>query len=82
MKKVCAKMVPPILSDVQNQGQLGISSDLSCQLAGRNNFLDRFIMGGDESSCFECDPVMKCKSMQWKTEASPRLRSHTCCEPK
>ena len=28
MKKVSAKIMPPVLSDVRNQVQLGISSDL------------------------------------------------------
>jgi hypothetical protein len=33
---------------------------------------------GDELWCFKCDPKMKCKSMQWKTEALLRIFSHTC----
>jgi hypothetical protein len=59
MRKVPAKMVPRIFSDGQKQGQLGVCSDLSLQLAKGNNFLDRVIMG-DESWCFQYDPEMKC----------------------
>jgi len=30
MMKVSAKIIPPVVSDVRNQVQLGISSDLCC----------------------------------------------------
>jgi hypothetical protein len=71
MRKFSAKMVPRILSDDQKQRRLGVCSDLSCQLAEGNNFLDRVIMG-DESLCFQYDLEMKRQSMQWTTSTSPR----------
>jgi histone-lysine N-methyltransferase SETMAR len=71
MRKVSAKMMPQILSDDQKKRRLGVCSDLSCQLAEGNNFLDGVITG-DESWCFQYDPEMKHQSMQWKTSASPR----------
>jgi histone-lysine N-methyltransferase SETMAR len=76
MRKVSAKMVPRILSDDQKQWWLDVCSDLSCQLAKENNFLDRVITS-DESLCFQYDPEMKCQSMQWKTSAS--LRPKKAC---
>jgi histone-lysine N-methyltransferase SETMAR len=71
MSTVSAKTVPRILSDDQKQRRLDVCSDLSCQLAEGNNFLDTVIMG-DESRCFQYDPEIKCQTMQWKTSASPR----------
>jgi hypothetical protein len=76
LRKVSAKMVPQILSDDQKQRWLDVCSDLSHQLAEGNNFLDRVIMC-DESWCFQYDPEMKCRSMQWKISASPRPKK-TC----
>jgi hypothetical protein len=63
MRKVSAKMVPRILSDDQKQLRLDVCSDLSCQLAEGNNFLDTVITG-DESWCFQYNQETKRQSMQ------------------
>jgi hypothetical protein len=80
MRKVPAKMVPQILSDDQKQRGLDVCSDLSHQLAKRNNFLDRVITG-DESWCFQYNPETKCQSMHWKTSASPRPKKAHVTNP-
>ena len=67
MRKISAKMVPRILTHDQRQRRLHISSDLLRKV----EMFDRVITG-DETWCFQYNPETKRKSMQWKTQNSPR----------
>jgi hypothetical protein len=62
MKKVSAKIMPPVFSDVRNQVQLGISSSVISWPQETSFWIDLlWVMN------HECDPNMKYKSMHWKT---------------
>ena len=66
MRKICAKMVPRILTHNQKQLWLHISSDLL-----RNAELFDRVITGDEMWCFQYDLETKWQSIQWKTQNSP-----------
>lgn len=71
MKKICAKMVPKLLSDDQKARRVDLSRDVLEQLEGNPEFLDNVITG-DETWVFQYDPETKRQSLQWKTAGSPR----------
>ena len=66
MRKVCAKMVPKLLSVDQKQQR-----DIIECLEDDPDLLGRVITG-DESWIFEYDPETKWQSPQWKSLTSPR----------
>lgn len=70
MRKICAKMVPKVLSDEQKAARATISRDLLEQCESDPNFLDNVIMG-DETWVFEYDPESKRQSAEWHTADSP-----------
>ena len=59
MRKISAKMVPRILTHVQKQRRLHISSDLL-----RNAEMFDRVITGDETWCIQYDPETKRKSMR------------------
>ena len=71
MRKVCAKMVPRLLSDNQKTGRLDVCQDILQQLQTNATLLEKVITG-DESWIFEYDPETKRQSCQWKFPGSPR----------
>jgi len=58
MRKISAKMVPRILTHVQKQRRLHISSDLL-----RNAEMFDRVITGDETRCFQYDPETKRQSI-------------------
>ena len=71
MRKVCAKMVPKILSEEQKQRRVNFCKDMLETTAGDADILGQVITG-DETWVFQYDPETKRQSMQWKTATSPR----------
>ncbi|UYV69314.1 hypothetical protein LAZ67_6003231 [Cordylochernes scorpioides] len=71
MRKVCAKLVPKVLT--QDQKELNV---LRCQelldlIQNEPDFLNS-VVTGDESWMFEYDPESKRQSCAWHTKSSPR----------
>ena len=58
MRKICAKLLPKILSVEQKANRLEICQDLQGRLKIEPNFLDKVITG-DESWVFDYDPETK-----------------------
>ena len=71
MRKVCAKMVPRLLSEDQKTRRLHVCQDILQQLQTDATLLEKVITG-DESWIFEYDPETKRQSCQWKSPGSPR----------
>ena len=73
MRKVCAKLVPKVLTDDQKQNRILISRDLLGRVENEPDFMQRIITG-DESWVFEYDPETKRQSCEWHSPGSPRPR--------
>ena len=71
IRKVCAKMVPKLLSEDQKQQRITVCQDIIERLEDDPDLLGRVITG-DESWIFEYDTETKWQSRQWKSQASPR----------
>jgi len=71
MRKVCAKLVPKVLTDEQKALRVLRCRELLELCEGDPNFLD-LVITGDESWVFEYDPETKRMSAEWHTSASPR----------
>jgi len=71
MRKVCAKMVPKLLSEEQKQQRATVCQDIIERLEDDPDLLGRVITGA-ESWIFDYDPETKRQSLQWKCPASPR----------
>ena len=71
MRKVCAKMIPKLLNDGQKENRVQVCQDILKQLEITPDLLNR-VVTGDESWIFECDPLTKRQSLEWKSASSPR----------
>ena len=71
IQKVCAKLVPKVLSDKQKENRVSISRELLDRVRGDPDFLEQVITG-DETWVFEYDPETKRHSSEWHTTKSPR----------
>ena len=71
MRKVCAKMVPRLLNDGQKENRVQVCQDILKQLEITPDLLSR-VVTGDESWIFECNPLTKQQSLEWKSASSPR----------
>ena len=71
MRKVCAKMVPKLLTDDQKEHRVNVCRDLLERIRDDPEFLGQVITG-DETWVFQYDPETKRQSLQWKTPGSPR----------
>ena len=81
MKKICARMVPKLLSDEQKLRRMEVCEEILQQLGINPNFLPNVITG-DESWIFQYDPETKRQSRQWKSPSSPRPRKARMCKSK
>lgn len=71
MSKVSARWVPRMLTPLQKQGRVQISTEnLALYNEGKDFFLSR-IVTGDETWLHHWDPESKQESMQWKHKSSP-----------
>ena len=71
MQKVCAKMVPQLLTEKQKVQQLNACQDILYQLETDNKLLENVIKR-DESWVFQYDPETTRQSRQWKSASSHR----------
>ena len=71
MRKVCAKIVPKLLSEDKKQQRVTVCQDIIEILEDDPDLLGS-VIAGDESWIFEYDPKTKRQSRQWKSPASPR----------
>ena len=70
MRKVCAKLVPKVLTDEQKENRVSISRELLDRVRGDPNFFEQVITG-DETWVFEYDPETKRQSSEWHTTRVP-----------
>ncbi|GFV97154.1 protein GVQW3 [Trichonephila clavipes] len=73
MQKVCAKMVPKILTFEQQATRKKVCTDILDAIKNYPNLLEKVITC-DESWFFTYDPETKRQSMHWKTPTSPRAK--------
>lgn len=71
MRKVCAKLVPRVLTAEQKQRRVDVCREMLNELENNPDFLDN-VVTGDESWTFQYDPETKAQSSEWHTPASPR----------
>lgn len=71
MRKLCAKLVPRVLTGEQKDVRKRICQDLLEEVSENPNFLDN-VVTGDETWTFEYDPATKRQSAEWHTRNSPR----------
>jgi len=74
MKRVCAKCVPPLLTDDQREQRHTIARDLFERSCENVQFL-RNIVTGDESWVYGYDPETRQQSSQWKGPTSRRPKN-------
>ena len=75
MRKVCAKMVPKVLSDEQKECCKELCLDLLQRIENEPDLLN-LIITCDETWIFMYDLETKQQSMQWKSTSSPRPKTH------
>jgi len=61
MQKICAKLVPKILTNKQKENRRNVCLDLLELIENDENFF-KHVITGDESWIFEYDPATKRKS--------------------
>lgn len=71
MRKVCAKLVPRVLTAEQKQRRVDVCREMLNELENNPDFLDN-VVTGDESWTFQYDPETKAQSSEWHTPESPR----------
>ena len=71
MQKVCAKMVPRLLTEKQKAQRLNACQDILQQIEADEKLLENVITG-DESWVFPYDPEAKRQNCQWKSVFLPR----------
>lgn len=71
MRKVCAKLVPRVLSNDQKTTRKTISQELLDRVSEEPDLLNN-VVTGDETWVFEYDPQTKRQSSEWHTSSSPR----------
>ena len=70
MRKLCAKLVPKVLSEEQKPSRVEISQKLLECVQEDEDFLD--IITDDESWVFQYDPETNPQRSEWHTQVSPR----------
>jgi len=73
MQKICAKLVPKVLTNEQKENQRNVCLDVLESIENGKNVLKNVITG-DESWIFEYDPDTKRQSSEWHTSNSPRQK--------
>ena len=71
MRKVCAKMMPRLLTEEQKAQRLNACRDILQQMEADEKLLENVITG-DKSWVFQYDPETKRQSRQWRSVSSPR----------
>lgn len=71
MRKVCAKLVPKVLTEDQKELRVSRCQELLDLIQNEPDFLNS-VVTGDESWMFEYDPESKRQSSEWHSKSSPR----------
>ena len=71
MRKVYAKLVPKVLTEVQKEVRISRSEELLELIRNDPGFLNSTLTG-NESWMFEYDPESKRQSSEWHTNSSPK----------
>ncbi|GFW22262.1 protein GVQW3 [Trichonephila clavipes] len=71
VRKVCAKLVPKVLTQDQKELRVLRCQELLDLIQNEQDFLNS-VVTGDESWMFEYDPESKRQSCEWHTKSSPR----------
>ena len=71
MRKLCAKFVPKVLTEVQKEVRVSRSEELLELNKKDPGFLNSTLIG-EESWMFEYDPESKRQSSEWHTQSSPK----------
>ncbi|GFS78018.1 putative DD34D transposase [Trichonephila clavipes] len=71
MRRICAKLVPKVLTDIQKQNRESISKDLLERNEENPHFFDNAITG-DES--YQYNSETKRQSNEWHSPQSPRQK--------
>lgn len=79
MRKICAKLVPKVLTDAQKANRVETCQELKQLCEDNPSFLDNVITG-DESWIFQYDPESKRQSSEWHTTSSPRQKKARMCK--
>ena len=73
MRKICAKVVPKLLTIDQKARRIDVSHDILERLETKSNLLQNVITG-EESWVFEYDLETKRQSLQWKMSTFPKAK--------
>ena len=71
MQKICAKLVPKILTNEQKETRRNVCLGLLERMENDKIFF-KHVITGDETWIFEYDPDTKRQSSEWHTRNSPR----------
>lgn len=71
MRKVCAKLVPKVLTEDQKELRVSRCQELLDLIQNEPDFLNS-VVTGDKSWMFEYNPETKRQSSEWHTTSSPR----------
>nr|CAH7720056.1 unnamed protein product [Callosobruchus chinensis] len=72
MRKLCAKMVPKVLTVEQKELRLSICKDMISRIEEEGEDWMSNVITGDESWVFQYDPETKRQSMQWVEKGGKR----------
>jgi len=71
MQKICAQLVPKILTNEQKENRKNVCLDLLERIENDKKIF-KHVITGDETWIFEYDPDTKLQSSEWHTSNSPR----------
>ena len=78
MRKVCAKMVPRLLTEERKAQRLNACRDILQQMKADKRITENVITGDESLLVFQYDPETKRQSRQWKSVSSPDQRKPAC----
>ncbi|XP_035206805.1 uncharacterized protein LOC118181720 [Stegodyphus dumicola] len=71
MRKVCAKLMPNVLSVDQKKWRMTVCQEMLQRLNADPNFLEK-VATGDETRVYGYDPESKRQSSDWHTASLPK----------
>jgi len=71
IQKICAKLVPKIITNEQKENRRNVCLDLLERIENDKKFF-KHVITGDETWTFEYDPDTKRQSSEWHTSNLPR----------
>ncbi|XP_060523192.1 histone-lysine N-methyltransferase SETMAR-like [Cylas formicarius] len=80
MRKLCAKMVPKVLTVEQKELRLSICEDMISRIEEEGEDWMSNVITGDESWVFQYDPETKRQSMQWVEKGGSAPQKPESCQ--